>query len=129
MLETGGGLGLVAEAGGDLGVGIHPGADHLERDQAIEGDLARQVHHAHAALAEDAHDLEARHDRDRESFGRIRPVAVPEAPFGLRCGLAEGVVQTELAPEPIGEMGEPPAELLESWAVHPAIRGSGTHRR
>ncbi len=31
VLEPGRGLGLVAEAGGDLGIGVDPGADHLER--------------------------------------------------------------------------------------------------
>ncbi len=39
MEETSRCLGFVAEAGGDLGVGVEPTADHLQRHQAVQADL------------------------------------------------------------------------------------------
>jgi hypothetical protein len=57
MAEPGDRLGLGQEAGQCLGRGVIAGRDHLERDQAVEADLARPIHHAHPAPADHIEDL------------------------------------------------------------------------
>src|SRR5262249_13668080 len=57
VVETGDGLGLVAEASEVVVAGPGPCAEHLQRDEAVEGALAGLVDDAHAAAAEDAVDL------------------------------------------------------------------------
>ena len=59
MLDTGDGLGLRAEAGAFLPIGVIAAEDHLEGDDAVEAGLAGLVHDAHSAAAEDAEDLVA----------------------------------------------------------------------
>ena len=52
VVETGGGLGLQAEAGHVQGCGQFSFEDHLEGDDAIERGLPRLVDHAHAATGD-----------------------------------------------------------------------------
>ena len=57
MVEAGGGLGLGAETA-DVGVvGELTGQDHLEGDHAIEAELPRLEHDAHATASDLAKDL------------------------------------------------------------------------
>jgi hypothetical protein len=59
VLETSGGLGLGLEARLLLVAGVGPGADHLQRHLALQGDLKSAIDNAHAAAAELFEDLVA----------------------------------------------------------------------
>src|SRR5262245_60408453 len=61
MLEPGVGFGLDPEATPIRWTGVLSGSDHLQRDEAISLELARPIDDAHAAVAEDAENLVARH--------------------------------------------------------------------
>ena len=70
------GAGFPGEALGEAWVGRRLGGQDFQRDQAVEGRLARFVHGPHAAFAEEAEDFELREepghlfDRQRhEGFG------------------------------------------------------------
>jgi len=56
--EAGSGFDFGAEAGELLGVGAS-GADHFDRDEALEGGLAGQIDDSHTAAAEDFKEFEA----------------------------------------------------------------------
>jgi hypothetical protein len=75
MVQPGHRLGLGAEAGQVFRLGLGAGQDHLQGDEALELRLPRLVDHAHAAAAEQAQHLIARHDRQRRgrSGRRRRP--------------------------------------------------------
>jgi hypothetical protein len=115
-MEPGRDLGHVAETRGDLGVGVDPRADHLERHQAIERGLSREVDHSHGPRPEDIHHLEPGHGRQGQAFCSVRSGV---APIHL-CPVwraSESAMQAELPPQTFGEFREPPAELLEPGRV------------
>jgi hypothetical protein len=76
MLKTRLGFGLDAEPRQGFRPGMVAGQDHLEGDDAVEADLAGLVHNAHAAPAQLAEDLIARHGRQLR-----RRRALPAAAF------------------------------------------------
>src|SRR6266849_1631874 len=59
MLQTGDGLGFLAEAGDFFRIGMLSGQNDFERYQALETDLPSFVNAAHAAPAEHAQDFVA----------------------------------------------------------------------
>jgi hypothetical protein len=77
VLELGGGLGLAAEAGPVVFVGVLAGADHLQGDRPLQAALPGQVDHAHAAAAEHAQDVVARHRRPVRGPVAFRPLLQP----------------------------------------------------
>ena len=73
VIEQGDGLGLVPEAAEFVVAGEESGPDHLQRNLAVEGDLAGLVDDAHAATAELPHNSELApglYRRGRRGHGR-----------------------------------------------------------
>jgi len=71
MVQPGGGLGLAAEALHGFFGQPQSGAEQLERNLAVEGDLPRFMDAAHAAAADLAHDLEIADPLRRYGWGFI----------------------------------------------------------
>ena len=72
MLQTGDGLGFLAEAGDFFRIGMFSGQNDLERYQALETNLPSFVNAAHAAPAEHAQDFVAGNHGPIRINGSIR---------------------------------------------------------
>ena len=89
MLERGGDPALALEAGAELGVTGDARRDQLQRDPAIERQIGRAVHDAHAAAAGDALDAMTGKLRAGPELGR-RACGEAAAEAGIEVGPAAG---------------------------------------
>ena len=74
MMEPGHGLGLGQKTGAIAFIGVGPGEDHLQSDDAVEARLPRLVDDAHAAASEGGQDVVAGNFRQRALIGRHRAI-------------------------------------------------------